>query len=90
MTAYVHIWWSKLEVSRESTGVLPLTNREEIKIVMCFVFVPDDYELDLWETFHGWKKTFAMHVWKYTEEFQMMITRLDPSDLEEQKCIAIL
>lgn len=35
--------------------------------------------------FHGWKMISTMMVRGYTEEFQKMITRLHPTDTEDQK-----
>lgn len=56
-----------------------------MKHVMRFVFVPGDYELELYRKFHGWKMTSTMMVREYTEEFHKMITRLHPNNGKEQK-----
>lgn len=84
-TAYAHIWWSESEISHESTGSPPITEQRKMKIVMHSVFVSEDYELDLYNKFHGWKMTFPMPVREYTEEFQKMITCLRPTNFDKQK-----
>lgn len=46
LTSYVQIWWS--QISREAIDLPPILDWEELKDVKRYVFVPDDYNLELY------------------------------------------
>lgn len=62
-----------------TTGLLPLTDWEKMKIFMCYVFAQPSYELDSLQEVSWLKDDLCMTVREYTEELQKMITRLDPT-----------
>lgn len=68
LSGYAQIWWSKLEVWRQAMNLSPILDWEEMKDVMRTAFVPDDYELELYKKFQGWKIISTMTVREYTKE----------------------
>lgn len=56
---------------------------------MHYVFVFEHYD-NLYKRFQGWKMTSTMIVREYTKECQKMVTRLHPTDNEDQRVHCII
>lgn len=52
-----------------------------------FVFVPEDYDLELFKKYHAWKITSTMTVRKYTKGFRTIATRLNSIEMRWKRFI---
>ncbi|XP_013601267.1 PREDICTED: uncharacterized protein LOC106308675 [Brassica oleracea var. oleracea] len=76
-------WWSQTTLSRTRRGKEKITSWEKLKKHMRKTFIPYNFERLLFQKFHNIRQG-SRSVEDYSNEFYLMLTRVDIHDSEDQ------